>query len=66
MNLKQISIAIYATYLTNKYGFKLKKVKTTKEKIDLRREYSQVLLSKLNISVKVINKKISLQRGNIY
>ena len=57
MNLKQISIAIYATYLTNKYGFKLKKVKTTKEKIDLRREYSQVLLSKLNISVKVINKK---------
>ena len=57
MNLKQISIAIYATYLTNKYGFKLKKVKTTKEKIDLRREYSQVLLSKLNISVKVINKE---------
>ena len=57
MNLKQISIAIYATYLTNKYGFKLKKVKTTKEKIDLRREYSQVLLSKLNISVKIINKK---------
>jgi 1-acyl-sn-glycerol-3-phosphate acyltransferase len=57
LNLKQISIAIYATYLTNKYGFKLKKVKTTKEKIDLRREYSQVLLSKLNISVKVINKE---------
>ena len=57
MNLKQISIAIYATYLTNKYGFKIKKVKTTKEKIDLRREYSQVLLSKLNISVKVINKE---------
>lgn len=57
MNLKQISIAIYATYLTNKYGFKLKKVKTTKEKTDLRREYSQVLLSKLNISVKIINKK---------
>ena len=57
MNLKQISIAIYATYLTNKYGFKLKKVKTTKEKIDLRKKYSQVLLSKLNISVKVINKE---------
>jgi 1-acyl-sn-glycerol-3-phosphate acyltransferase len=57
LNLKQISIAIYATYLTNKYGFKLKKVKTTKEKTDLRREYSQVLLSKLNISVKVINKE---------
>ena len=57
MTLKQISIAIYATCLTNKHGFKLKKVKTTKEKIDLRREYSQVLLSKLNISVKVINKE---------
>ena len=40
-------MAIYATYLTNKYGFKLKKVKTAKEKKALRLEYSQTLLSKL-------------------
>lgn len=57
MNLKQISIAIYATYLTNKYGFKLRKVKSSEEKKALRIEYSQVLLSKLNISVEVINKE---------
>jgi 1-acyl-sn-glycerol-3-phosphate acyltransferase len=57
LNLKQISMAIYATYLTNKYGFKLKKVKTAKEKKALRLEYSQTLLSKLNISIKILNKE---------
>ena len=57
MNLKEISMALYATYLTNKYGFKLKKVKTAKEKKALRLEYSQTLLSKLNISIKVLNKE---------
>jgi 1-acyl-sn-glycerol-3-phosphate acyltransferase len=57
LNLKQISMAIYATYLTNKYGFKLKKAKTSKEKKALRLEYSQTLLSKLNISIKVLNKE---------
>jgi 1-acyl-sn-glycerol-3-phosphate acyltransferase len=50
-------MAIYATYLTNKYGFKLKKVKKAKEKKALRLEYSQTLLSKLNISIKVTNKE---------
>jgi 1-acyl-sn-glycerol-3-phosphate acyltransferase len=50
-------MAIYATYLTNKYGFKLKKVNTSKEKKDLRLEYSQTLLSKLNISIEVLNKE---------
>ena len=50
-------MAIYATYLTNNYGFKLKKVKTTKEKRDLRIKYSQTLLSKLNINIEVINKQ---------
>ena len=57
MNLKQISMAIYATYLTNKYGFKLKKAKTSQERIDLRLEYSQVLLKKLNIEIEVLNKE---------
>ena len=31
-------MAIYATYLTNKYGFKLKKVKTAKEKKALQKK----------------------------
>ncbi|PIF03859.1 MAG: 1-acyl-sn-glycerol-3-phosphate acyltransferase [Arcobacter sp.] len=57
MNFKQISIALYATYLTNRYGLKLKKVKTSKEIFDLRLEYAHILLNKLNISVKVKNKE---------
>lgn len=63
MNFKQISIAIYATYLTNKYGFKLKKVKNSQEIFDLRLEYAQELLEKLNISVEVINKEKLPQDG---
>ena len=57
MNLKQISIAIYATYLTNKYGFKIKKVKTSEERFKLRLEYAEVLLDKLNIKIEVLNKE---------
>ena len=57
MNLKQISIAVYATYLTNKYGFKLKKAKTFQEKRELRVDYSETLLSKLNINIKVLNEE---------
>jgi len=57
LNFKQISIAIYATYLTNKYGFKLKRAKTTQEKIDLKLEYAKTLLKKLNITIEVLNKE---------
>jgi len=57
LNLKQISIAIYATYLTNKYGFKIKKVKTSEERFKLRLEYAEVLLDKLNIKIEVLNKE---------
>lgn len=57
MTLKQISMAFYATYLTNKYGIKLKKVKNSQERIDIRLEYAQVLLNKLNITVKVVNQE---------
>ncbi|WP_419767775.1 lysophospholipid acyltransferase family protein [Arcobacter sp.] len=63
MNLKQIKIAIYATYLTNKYGFRLKKVKNSQEIFDLRLEYAKQLLGKLNISVEVINKEKIPQDG---
>lgn len=63
MNLKQIKMAIYATYLTNIYGFKMKKAKTSQERIDLRLEYSQVLLKKLNIQIEVLNKEKLPQDG---
>lgn len=63
MTLKQISMAFYATYLTNKYGLKLKKATTSQERIDLRLEYAQVLLNKLNITIKVINKEKIPQDG---
>jgi 1-acyl-sn-glycerol-3-phosphate acyltransferase len=48
-------MALYATYLTNYYGFKLKKVTASKEKKELRQQYAQKLLKKLNIEVNVIN-----------
>lgn len=56
-------MAIYATYLTNKYGFKLKKAKNSEERIKLREEYSKKLLSKLNISIEVVNKELLPQDG---
>ena len=57
MTLKQISMAFYATYLTNKYGMKLKKVKTAQERIDLRLEYSELLAKKLNLTIEIINEE---------
>jgi 1-acyl-sn-glycerol-3-phosphate acyltransferase len=53
LTLNQIKSAIYALYLTNKYGFKLKKVHDATEVTRLRLEYAEGLLSKLNISVEV-------------
>lgn len=63
MNFKQISMAIYATYLTNRYGFKLKKAKNYEERFALRLEYSQQLLKKLNIDIEIINKNGLPQDG---
>ncbi len=63
LNLKQISIAIYATYLTNKYGLKLKAAKSSQERIDLRVEYSKILLSKLNINIEIINENLLPKEG---
>ena len=53
MILNQIKSAIYALFLTNKYGIKLRKAHDPVEVTRLRLEYSEVLLSKLNISVEV-------------
>ncbi|MCW8838608.1 MAG: 1-acyl-sn-glycerol-3-phosphate acyltransferase [Thiovulaceae bacterium] len=55
MTFNQLKMAIYATYLTNLYGFRLKKVESYEDKKMLRTEYSNRLLKKLNIEIKVIN-----------
>lgn len=57
MTFKQIKMALYATFLTNYYGFKLKKTSDPKEKKRLRIEYASKLLDRLNIKVSVINKE---------
>ena len=51
LNLKQIRMAIYSLYLTNKFGFKFKKAKSNAEKKALRCEYADLILSRLNIEV---------------
>ena len=63
MNFKQIKMAIYSTYLTNKFGFRLKKTKTRDEKILLRQEYTKALFAKLKIDVNIINKERLPQDG---
>ena len=57
MNFKLISIAIYATYLTNKFGFLLKKEESKEKRMALREEYMKTLFSKLKIKIKVLNKE---------
>lgn len=53
MSLNQIRIAFYSLFLTNKFGFKLRKIHTTKEMTETRLEYAETLLSRMNISVEV-------------
>jgi 1-acyl-sn-glycerol-3-phosphate acyltransferase len=57
LNLKLISMAFYATYLTNKFGFLLKNEKNKNKKMLLREEYAKTLLKKLKLNVNVINKE---------
>ena len=57
-------MAIYATYLTNKFGWLLKNVKTTQERMSLRLEYARTLLEKLNITVNVQNEGKLPTEGN--
>ena len=63
MNLKLISMAVYATYLTNKFGFLLKNEKDKDKKMLLREEYTKTLFKKLKIKVNVINKEKLPQDG---
>ena len=63
MTFQQIKMAIYATYLTNKYGFALSGVTDSKKRKVARIGYATQLLNKLNIKVKVINKDRLPQDG---
>ncbi|WP_022942673.1 lysophospholipid acyltransferase family protein [Psychromonas hadalis] len=49
----QIKQALYALYLTNKFGLKLRGERTAVEMTSLRLEYAETLLSRLNISIDV-------------
>ena len=56
-------MAIYATYLTNKFGFLLKNAKTKEKQMLLREEYTKTLFKKLKLKVNVINKEKLPQDG---
>lgn len=51
MSFNQIKSALYSLYLTNLFGFRLRKTSDVLEKTRLRLEYSERLLSRLNISI---------------
>lgn len=55
MKLNPIKQLIYALYLTNSFGLKLRKVKDPMEKKKLRLAYSEAQLSTLNVSVRIEN-----------
>ena len=55
VNFNSIKKAIYATYLTNWYGFKLKRASTREEKKELRIDYSRKMLESLKIDIVVEN-----------
>ncbi len=58
MTFHQIKMAVYATFLTNYYGFKLKKETDSKAKKQLRIAYAEQLLAKLNLEIKVVNPEV--------
>lgn len=62
MIFNTIKQAIYSLYLTNSFGYRLKKTKDPKEKKRLRLGYSQAQLDTLNIIVNVENRdKLPIQ-----
>ena len=64
MTFNQLKMALYSTYLTNLYGFKLRKAIGLKAKKDLRAEYCAKMLEDLNIEVKIINEQNIPKDGN--
>lgn len=57
MTFYAIKQGIYALYLTNSFGLKLKRTSDLLEKKNLRVKYAERQLETLNISVKVLNKE---------
>ena len=57
MTLNSLKQAIYALYLTNSFGLKLKRASTFLEKKNLRIKYAESQLKALNIKVKVLNEE---------
>ena len=57
MIFNKIKMAIYATFITNIYGYRLKKANLSKDKKRIRIEYAKKLLGLLNIEIKVINEE---------
>lgn len=57
MSFFQIKMALYATFLTNYYGLKLKKTLSGQEKKRVRFAYAKQLLSSLNITVEIKGKE---------
>lgn len=55
MTLKQIGTALYATYLTNKYGLKCKFAPNNEEIRRIRDEYAVILMKHLGIKIVVTN-----------
>ena len=55
MTLNQIKQAIYATYLTNLFGLRLRRARGAAEKKALRYAYSKTLLDRLGIHIRVEN-----------
>jgi 1-acyl-sn-glycerol-3-phosphate acyltransferase len=54
LNFNQIKLAIYATYVTNLYGFKLKGERLNNDdRKEIRIDYARTMLNKLNIEVVV-------------
>ena len=65
MTLNQIKSAIYALYLTNRYGFRMKSAPEADGFVKQRLEYSELLLSKLNIDVEIVGRE-KIEQGGQY
>ena len=57
MTLNAIKQGIYALYLTNSFGFRLKGISNLLEKKALRLKYAEAQLKALNIKVTILNKE---------
>jgi len=55
LNFNQLKQALYALYLTNSFGLRLRKIKDPMEKKKLRLGYAKAQLDALNIGIKVEN-----------